>query len=153
MDHISKCTINCHYTHSQHYTTITTILQIFHHPKQKHSNHSAVALFFPHPSYMEVPRFGVKLELQLPAYATARVTWDLSRICELHHRSWQHDLWARPGIEPALLGWVLVGFISAEPQRERLESVSTTLKRNLSAPKSWSCGIIRNSCSQSMNFI
>ena len=28
---------------------------------------------------MEVPRLGIKLELQLPAYATAYATWDLSR--------------------------------------------------------------------------
>ena len=38
---------------------------------------------------MEVPRLGVKWELQLPAYARATATWDLSGICELHHRSRQ----------------------------------------------------------------
>ena len=32
----------------------------------------------PHPQHMEVPRLGVKLELQLPAYATATATLDLS---------------------------------------------------------------------------
>ena len=31
----------------------------------------------------------VKLELQLPAYATATATPDLSHVCDLHHRSWQ----------------------------------------------------------------
>ena len=43
-------------------------------------------LFFlgPHLWYMEVPRVGVKLELQLPAY-----TRDLSHICDLCHSSWQ----------------------------------------------------------------
>ena len=40
---------------------------------------------------MEVPRLGVKCELQLLAYATATAMamWDLSRICELHHSSRQ----------------------------------------------------------------
>ena len=40
---------------------------------------------------MEVPRLGVELELQLPAYttATATATPDPSRVCDLHHSSWQ----------------------------------------------------------------
>ena len=33
---------------------------------------------------MGVPRLGVKSELQLQAYATARATPDLSHICKLH---------------------------------------------------------------------
>ena len=36
---------------------------------------------------MEVPRLAVKSELELPAYAIAIATRDLSRICELHHSS------------------------------------------------------------------
>ena len=43
----------------------------------------------PHLQHMEVPRLGVKSELQLPAYTTATATWDPSRICSLHHSSWQ----------------------------------------------------------------
>ena len=43
----------------------------------------------PHLWHMEVPRLGVKLELQLPAYTTATATWDLSHICNLDHSSWQ----------------------------------------------------------------
>ena len=31
---------------------------------------------------MEVPRLGVELELQLPAYTTATATWDPSRTCD-----------------------------------------------------------------------
>ena len=42
-----------------------------------------------HPWRMEVPRLGVELELQLPAYATATATQDLSRVCDLHHSSRQ----------------------------------------------------------------
>jgi len=37
---------------------------------------------------MEVPRLGVKSELQLQAYATEMP--DLSHVCDLHHSSWQH---------------------------------------------------------------
>ena len=43
----------------------------------------------PHPWQMEVPRLGLKLELQLPAYPTATATWDPSCICKLHHNSQQ----------------------------------------------------------------
>ena len=38
---------------------------------------------------MEVPRLGVKSELELPAYTTATATWDLSQVCHLHHSSQQ----------------------------------------------------------------
>ena len=39
--------------------------------------------------HMEIPRLGVKLEPQLQAYTTAIATQDLSRVCGLHHSSWQ----------------------------------------------------------------
>ena len=39
---------------------------------------------------MEVPRLGVELELQLPAYAIA--LWDPSRVCELHRSSRQRQI-------------------------------------------------------------
>ena len=45
------------------------------------------------PRHMEVPRLGVWLELQLPAYATPTATWDPRFICDLHGSSWQH--WIR----------------------------------------------------------
>ena len=38
---------------------------------------------------MEVPRLGVKWELQLLAYTTATETWDPSHVCDLHHSSQQ----------------------------------------------------------------
>ena len=41
---------------------------------------------------MEVPRLGVKSELQLPAYITATATWDPSLVCDLHHSSRQHQI-------------------------------------------------------------
>ena len=39
--------------------------------------------------HMEVPRLGVKLELQLLTYATATAMQDPSRIFDLCHSSWQ----------------------------------------------------------------
>ena len=45
-----------------------------------------------HPWHNEVPRLGVKLELQLPACYTAMATQDLSCIYDLHHSSWQCQL-------------------------------------------------------------
>ena len=53
----------------------------------------------PHLWHMEVPRIGVKLELQLPAYTIA------------HHntRSLTHRV--RPGIEPAF-SWIPVRFVN-----------------------------------------
>ena len=42
--------------------------------------------------HMEVPRPGVQLELQPLAYTTAEATWDLSRVCDLHHSSGQHQI-------------------------------------------------------------
>ena len=42
-----------------------------------------------HLGHIEVPRLGVKPELQLLAYTTATATRDPSCICNLHHSSWQ----------------------------------------------------------------
>ena len=39
---------------------------------------------------MEVPRLGVSAEQYMPAYTTA--TQDLSRVCNLHHSSLQHQV-------------------------------------------------------------
>ena len=40
--------------------------------------------------HMEVPRLGVKLELQLLAYTTA--TQDLNHVFDLHCSSWKHQI-------------------------------------------------------------
>ena len=42
-----------------------------------------------HPWHMEVPRLGVKSELQMLAYTIVTTTQDLSHICDLHHSSQQ----------------------------------------------------------------
>ena len=41
---------------------------------------------------MEVPRLGVELALQLPAYTTAAAMPDLSHICDPHRSSQQHQI-------------------------------------------------------------
>ena len=52
---------------------------------------------------MEVPRLGVKSELQLQAYTTATAMPDPSRICNLHHSLQQCQILkplSKAGIEP-----------------------------------------------------
>ena len=41
---------------------------------------------------MEVPRLGVKSEMQLLAYTTATATVDPSHICDVHHSSQKHRI-------------------------------------------------------------
>ena len=48
----------------------------------------------PHPRHTEVPRLGVEVELQLPAYTTAIATQDPSCVCDLHHSSQQAQVQA-----------------------------------------------------------
>ena len=45
-----------------------------------------------HLRHMEVPRLGVELELQPPAYTTATAKPDLSCVCNLYHSSWQRRI-------------------------------------------------------------
>ena len=45
-----------------------------------------------HPRHLEVPRLGVESKLQLLASTTATATQDLSRVCDLHHSSRQHQI-------------------------------------------------------------
>ena len=75
-----------------------------------------------HLRHMEVPRLRVKSELQLLAYDTATATgiWAMSATCTTVHgnaRSLTHR--ARPRIEP-VSSWILVRFLSTEPQWELL---------------------------------
>ena len=41
---------------------------------------------------MDVPRIGVELELQLPAYTTATAMQDPNHICNLHHSLQQSQI-------------------------------------------------------------
>ena len=85
---------------------------------------------------MEVPRLGVQSELQLLAYATATATPNLSLVCALHHSSrkyWILNPLIEAGITPTS-SWILVGFISAEPQWE-LQSQSSFYRHVLAILK------------------
>ena len=76
----------------------------------------------PHLKHVEVPRLGVRLELQVPAYATATASQEPSHVCNLHHSSQQCRIlthWVKPGIEPKS-SWILIGFVSTEPRLELL---------------------------------
>ena len=71
---------------------------------------------------MAVPRLGVELELQLLAYTIDTATQDPSRVCNLHHNSWQHHILnplATSGFKPSS-SWILVRFVTTEPQWELL---------------------------------
>ena len=61
------------------------------------------------PVAQEILRLGVKSELQLSAYATARATREPSHVCDLHHSSRQC---------PLSRARILIGFVTAEPQQE-----------------------------------
>ena len=57
-------------------------------------------------------------EPQLPAYARATATPDLSHVFDLQHSSWHCQILnplSKAGIEPAT-SWFLVGFVSNAPQ-------------------------------------
>ena len=60
----------------------------------KRSRRSFFCLFFGflrlHLQHMEVHSLGAASELELPGYTRATATWDPSRVCDLHHSSWQH---------------------------------------------------------------
>ena len=73
---------------------------------------------------MEVPRLGVELELQLQAYPTTTATQDLSHVCDLtaaHCNARLLTPLGEAGIEPTF-SWILVGFVTAEPQWELPEN-------------------------------
>ena len=46
----------------------------------------------PYPQHREVLRLRVESDLQLLAYTTATATLDPSCVCDLHHRSRQHQI-------------------------------------------------------------
>ena len=51
-----------------------------------------VCFFRAHLQHMEVPRLGVKSEIQLPAYTTATATQNLNHVCHLYHSLRQHQI-------------------------------------------------------------
>ena len=76
----------------------------------------------PNWQHMEVPRLGVKLELQLLAYTTATAIQDPSpsqTYMTAHGNNGCLTHWVRLGIKPTS-SWIPVGFISTELQWELL---------------------------------
>ena len=71
---------------------------------------------------MEVPRWGVQLEIQLLAYTTATAMPDLSHVCNLHHNSQQCWILIPPSEarDPTESSWILGKFFTSEPQWEFL---------------------------------
>ena len=65
-------------------------------------NFCSIFFFFSWPDlwHMKVPGLGVKLELQLPTYATALAMQYPSHICDLHHCLWQ--FWSLNPLRKAL---------------------------------------------------
>ena len=49
-------------------------------------------IFSATPAHVEVPRLGVQVKLELPAYTTATAMQDPSHIYDLHHSSRQHQI-------------------------------------------------------------
>ena len=110
-------------------TTITLVTIFLHTKLLQHywsysflSSSSFFFFFFlgQHLKHMEVPRLGVKVELQLPACSThsnARSELHLQATPQLTATPGSLTHWARPGIEPAS-SWILVSFVSAAPQGE-----------------------------------
>ena len=80
---------------------------------------------------IEIPRLEVKLELQLPAFATAIATltamWDPTCVCAhtpAHGNTGSLTYWAGPGFKPAS-SWILVMFVThwaTTPQSNYLQS-------------------------------
>ena len=69
---------------------------------------------------MEIPRLGVKSELQVLATVTATETWDSIHICDLHHSSQQCQMLSplSKARDQTTFSWILAGFFTTEPQWE-----------------------------------
>ena len=70
-----------------------------------------VCFLEPHVWHVEVPRLGVKSELQLIGTATATATASSATDTEAHSNTGSLTHWAKPVIKPAS-SWILVRFVS-----------------------------------------
>ena len=73
---------------------------------------------------MEVTRLGVKSELQLLTYVQPQqhqIQAESVTYTEAHSHVGCLTHWERPGIEHES-SWILVGFVTSEPQQELLKS-------------------------------
>ena len=78
--------------HASHYPRQLHAYSIFNKSYVKQLLLSFFFFSWLHLWYMEVPRLGVKSELQLLAYARATAMQDLSCICDLHRSLQQHQI-------------------------------------------------------------
>ena len=115
---------------------------------------------------MEVPRLGVQLELQLPAYTTATITRDPSCVCDLHHSSrqsqilnplseardqtcnlmvlsWIHFLWTTTGTPEHILDDIIWALDQAMPEVPSI-SKHNKLRRHNGNSQSYSKYFILN---------
>ena len=85
---------------------------------------------------LDIPRLGVESEMLLPAYTTAPAMQDPSRIFNLYHSSLQH--WILNPLSQAKdqtpSSWILIRFITAEPEWELLKDQIHSLK---TGKKTW----------------
>lgn len=90
--------------------------------------------------HMEVPRLGVKLDLQLPAYITATAMLDQSLVCDLHHSSRKYQMlnplkdardWTHVLMDPS---WVCYHWATLGIPRYDLDETMGGLKSNDQLP-------------------
>ena len=72
--------------------------------------------------HMEVPRLGVKSELQLPAYTTATAMRNLSPVCNIYHSLWQCQI-----LNPLSEDWTHIHMVTSW--------VHNPLSHNRNSPK------------------
>ena len=82
------------WTHASPATRATAVGFLIHCATMGTPSNPLFIIFFlgPHPRQMEVPRIGVKSELQLLAYAATTAIPVPSLVCDLQHSSWQHQI-------------------------------------------------------------
>ena len=66
-------------------------------------------------------------------HSHSKIGFYLSPVCDLHHSSWH---WVGPGIKPAS-SWILIGFITAEPQWEYLPENWSSMKWKGTDKNAW----------------
>ena len=87
------------------------------------------SFLWPHLWHMEVPRLGVELEQQLPAYSTATATQEPSCICDLHcslRQCWILNPLNKARDRACILIGTMLGSQPPEPQQEFQHHVSFT---------------------------
>ena len=94
--------------------------------------------------HVEVPRLGVKLDLQLPAYATPTPTPNPSRTCDLHQSLWQCQILnSLSEARDQTCIQILVRFVTDETQRELLSPALNDIVEKILNNY---CSVLRSGC-------